>query len=665
MSSVDAANLGAWDEFATLPEAARREARFWQQAFEEISDETHLRKAFQRIASSLRGRRGCSAANIRNKYYAWLKSGRDLSVLVNHNLCPKKTEYSYEFLDFWRGLCERNQRSCKAAYRALNEMWLHGEEIPSFGSRQGHADLPKGLSYANLMRLKPTRFELTVARRGRSAATTHRPLVFTTRKGLHVGSHYLFDDIWHDHFVNILDLRKAGRPLEFHCVDLFSACKIGWGMKVRTLNEETGSMDSLKEWQMRWLLAKVLHCDGYSADGTSLVVEHGTAAIREDMERLLYDLSDGKITVSRSGMDGAAALADAYAGRSKGNFRFKAALESLGNLIHNAMAALPAQVGRNIDHRPEALHGMLKHNDALLEAMRILEPEQIQQLQFPLLEFNRFLGIAAKIYHSINSRTDHELEGWDENLLEEFRMTPQLPWQSMKTVRELPPAQQDIMAELITTTPELRRVRKLSPLEVWQRDRNHLIKLPAWGVCDLLGRDLAQERKVDRGLFEFVDRELSSNPIRYEAVVANRFNQRDRLKEGETYLTFVNPFDMQKLFVCNAKGGFIGTCNLWTLPTRSDTEAVMRQIGAAAKTESELLTDVRRRSLASGMRRMEMAQNNTDVIRGKKDAAHKLILDRAKKEKGTLDDLMPESQPVTQPAGIQNQEGEDDFSALL
>ena len=52
----------------------------------------------------------------------------------------------------------------------------------------------------------------------------------------------------------------------------------------------------------------------------------------------------------------AAAYTGAYAGRGKGNFRFKAALESSGNRIHNDLAdqaLIPGQTGMDVDRRPE------------------------------------------------------------------------------------------------------------------------------------------------------------------------------------------------------------------------------------------------------------------------------------------------------------------------
>ena len=201
-----------------------------------------------------------------------------------------------------------------------------------------------------------------------------------------VGSHYLFDDLWHDLYCNNLDTLQAGRPLEFHALDLFTANKFAWGTKIR-LERQDGTMEGLNEREMRLLLAYMLRCHGYSLRGTALVVEHGTAAIRSDVEAMLYDLTGGLITVERGSIkkSGLATAAHQYAGRTKGNFRIKAALESYGNLIHNETAFLLGQTGMDVAYRPEQTHGLLKENDALLTAISQLHPEQIELLRLPLL----------------------------------------------------------------------------------------------------------------------------------------------------------------------------------------------------------------------------------------------------------------------------------------
>ena len=70
-------------------------------------------------------------------------------------------------------------------------------------------------------------------------------------------------------------------------------------------------------------------------------------------------------------MTGAKAHAGQYPGLSRGNFRHKASLESSNNLTHNVFASLPGQTGKDVEHRPEQLDGMLRHNNALLAARTV------------------------------------------------------------------------------------------------------------------------------------------------------------------------------------------------------------------------------------------------------------------------------------------------------
>ena len=255
-------------------------------------------------------------------------------------------------------------------------------------------------------------------------------LIMSDREGSHGkatrGSRRLWDDIWHDHEVNDLDQRKGGRPLEFHWLDLKAAYKGGWGNRVRT-ETEAGHI-GLKSADFRFLLASTLRNEGYHPLGTTEIVEHGTAAIPDEIEALLFGATDGLIKVGRGGMEGAVAHAGQYAGRAKGNFKFKAALESLGNLIHNEMGYLPAQVGMDRDHCPEEMHGggrlidaetgkpvakygLRKYNDALLMAISQLPEERLQFLQWPLCTLQQFRMLCEEIYGRINGRTWHRARG--------------------------------------------------------------------------------------------------------------------------------------------------------------------------------------------------------------------------------------------------------------
>lgn len=563
-------------DLAELPLRVRQEFSFWRSHLEPILS---LDRGVQRAIDELAQRTHHSEGTVRKKFYAVKKAG--WSALIDRRYVgpdvwnrkgPQNTNLSAADKELVKTYCERYQRSNASAIKALRRDWLKGL-VTTATALDPKTGFPFGWSERNLANYVPTKYELKNARIGRSAAASERQLVYTTRANLWVGSHYLFDDMWHDHFVNHLDQRKSGRPLEFHALDLFSANKFAWGMRVRTERAD-GTMDGLKEADMRFLLAHVLGNFGYSAQGTTLVVEHGTAAIREDLERFLFEETGGLITVARSGMTGAAAAAHQYAGRSKGNFRFKAALESLGNLIHNEMAALPGQTGKDTDHRPEQLDGLLKSNDALLKAIAYLPPERIEMLRWPLLSIQQFQVIASEIYTRINDRTDHDLEGWDMQYV-----------------------------------PDLRSggMRRKSPAEVFRPGARQLTRLRPQAVASILLQDMGEERSVRRGMIETRDGEISGDALRYDARLLN---------DGERYQTILNPYAPDALWAFDAKGRFVAACPRITSVDRGDIAAVQEACGRAAKAEAEALQPFRARHLKEAREKASNARHNASVVSG-------------------------------------------------
>lgn len=562
----------ATSDFAQLPEVERDLIRRWHDMLARVR--RPIGEALTEVARNM----GVSLATARRNYDRWLRSNRDPLSLVNRSRVREPREnLPAEFIAEWRRRSVGNQRKFRPAYQDLVRDFFAGKPIPGVPDDAPRDRLPDGWSYTNLMRFKPTSFEVTAFRIGRTAAADHRPMVYTTRANLWVGSHYLFDDIWHDLMVNVLDTQKTGRPLEFHALDLASACKVGWGFRVRTESDLTGRMEGLREENMRWIVAQVLSQHGYDAQrGTVLVVEHGTAAIRPDLESLILQLTNGKVTVSRSGMTGDPAFVGQYAGRGKGNFRFKAALESLGNLIHNRTAALPAQTGMDVAHRPESLHGELRHNDALLAAFAALaehRPELAEQLRFPLLSHVAFGELLVDIYGEINRRTEHRLEGWSRHVV---------------------PSEDGMV------------LRRKSPWEVWSAGRAALTRLPESAVATMLWTEaLAEERKVSRRMLEVWAKDLSPDVQRYDARA---------LPEGQTFACIVNPFAPDVLWAYGARGEFVAACPLMDRADRADQRALEHAFGRAAKSERELLDPVADLGREIVRRRIEDARHNAGVL---------------------------------------------------
>jgi hypothetical protein len=464
--------------------------------------------------------------------------------------------------------CESFQRNNDAAIRDMRRKWQLGivrTETP-LDPATGY---PRGWSTRNLARYAPDKLELAAARQGRSATDAHRSLVYSTRRHLYVGQYYLFDDIWHDHYCNLLDTRQTGRPLEFHGLDLASAYKMCWGMRLR--REVDGIMESLKVEDFRFLLAGFLLTHGYHPNGTTLVVEHATTQIDDRTEKILALASGGAIKIERGGMQGAAAHAGQYAGRAKGNFRIKAALESLGNLIHNEFAYLPGQTGKDRQHAPEQLHGLLKHNDALLWALTQLPPERAQWLQWDLCTLQQFQLIAQEVYARINARTKHKLEGWDDRYV-----------------------------------PDKQRggLRRMSPYEVWTPGSRALKPVTLEVAAMIVGTTGGKERTVRNDEIEITDASISGDPLRYAA---------SHLPARSKYLCVLNPFDPKRLTLFNAKGGYVTTLARIDVPCRSNVEAMQASTGRAEKALTERLAPMRRRAMKQARAKRDRALHNGKV----------------------------------------------------
>ena len=606
-------------EFAKLPSGVREEVADKLAAFEYIVQSKSVRAGARAVEAMHPGRPGWSAKRLQTQFRLYRDTHDWRCVLhktrAGSAYCGKDAgeRLPREFLEHWKALCERNQRKCKPAYRRLLrdwQAWAAGDSswaIPGYDSppeRAPSSAHPPGWSYGNLMRYAPSKFELRAARVGRTAAAELRPKVFTTREGLAVGQYYLFDDMWHDFKVNMVGQRSAQRLLQLHALDLFSGCLFAYGLKPIVENVTTGTMERLKETEMVFLVANVLAGTGYRDDdkGTTLIVEHGTAAIREETEQSLFDLTGGKVRVERSGLQGKAAFAGMYDGQRKGNYRFKAALESLHNLVHNETAdtlLIPGQTGSNARlNCPEDLAGRDKHNNRLLKAMATLPPEQAAKLRLPFLEYREAFAVVSEILEQINRRQDHDLEGWIEAGLisKEIRFDPEMPWIPLERLAHLSSEQQAIAMEAAET-----RVIKHSPRQVFNAGKTTLRRLPPEAIAMVLGPKCGREVRVDRGLIEFQDQWVGPGRLRFDA---------PQFRDGEKYRAVLNPMDTAKLYLFDAQGRFAGSCPRWDSPTRDDAEALHRAMGRARKREAELLAPLAQRGAALTRQRIKEAREN-------------------------------------------------------
>jgi hypothetical protein len=626
-------------EFLLLPADVRQEIESWQ------AELANVTRPIQRALSNVAARMGVSLQTARRKYDAWRKAGRSWRALINRAKVPEDRGLDPDFIEYWKKLCEQNTRKFRPAYREFVRQYKSGAPIPGLPPGISRKSLPPGFSYDNLLRHKPTPFETAATRIGRGAAADFRPKVLTTRVGLSVGQRYIFDDLWHDFKVVTIGSRKPGRLLQLHAHDLFSACQFARGLKARLEDPETGSAVGLKEDEMLFLLAHVFSEFGFHPDGTVCMVEHGTAAIRDDLEKVLFDLTAGKVTVARSGIDGDSSFAGQYSGRGKGNFRFKAALESLGNLIHNETANLlqfPGQTGSNSRiNCPEELHGRERHADQLALAMVALPPHVVSQLKLDFVECTLGKWLVDEVMERINRRTAHELEGWLEAGLTtiDFEI-PGVGLLPPEKVLALPPEKQAAVKAVANPLP-----RKLSPRDVFDQGRSHLVRFRPEQSAALLATRQGHEVTVnDEHLIVFEDQSISPEPLRY---LAHHF------APGDKFRAVVNPWATSALHLFDARGRWIGQVKAWQRVQHDDIAALHAQMGRAAKIEKELLSPVAARGAELTRTRLENTRANIDALSHDKKHARQI-----RKHEGDMSELVEPSMSSPSPGGEGRGEGE-------
>lgn len=645
-----------------LDEPERDVLKAWQVVFKIIGDAPTVTLGFADAAARFAGRDGFSKENIARKYYAF-KKRRTWRVLINRSKLarPDRNELAAAFVVIWKLACEQNQRSCRQAYNELmanvHATWARGDAVPGLGTwrdqwakkhpglvppqRCPPSFIPPGCKYSNLMRYAPTKYELKSMRIGRAAAADLRPLVFTTRVGMKVGQYRLFDDMEHNVKVNVFGKNmSAQRPLELAGLDLFSAVRECWGIRPTIIGDD-GHKQKLKQKEMLWLLADLLINKGYRADGTILGAEHGTAAIPEWLEALLYDWTDGAIRVARSGIQGDPVVAGTFYGRSKGNFRFKSPLESQHMLAQNMQAALPGQMGKDRNHQPEELHGRDAYNTQLMLAAGEIEPELAAMIQWPLYEMSQYIPLAAAIYDRMDWRRDHHLEGWIQAGLIEHLFVPLEGYEPipMDEIMALPEDKRAPFLNLIDADPtRYSTSQRMAPRQVYLRGVHELVRLSHWKLPLIFGRANAIDTITipDDRTVEIEHEDLGPETLRYTALMYRVDGGEQMLEPGSKFLAFVNPFDVSRMYLCTADMKVLGCLKQWVTVARMEPfaiqpangrpfaerepirqDAIQRQQGAAAHFEKLLRAPLENRHAGTAAGIQAMKAHNDLVLNGK------------------------------------------------
>ena len=575
----------------------------------------------ERIAEAAR-RMGVPTKTARNKFDALRREGwRGLLDKRQRAAAAKMADVDCAdraaFAAWIKGLAENYGGNVKQARRAAIALWKAARtskaSIPGYSSwpLPGLTGFPQGWSYGNLSKIaKLTDYERTLSGIGRAAARRHAPMVVRTRVGLHVGEVKMTDDVWHN--VDLLPPKMTSREfvryMELCIIDVFSAHKEAWGGKLRVRDEATGKRVNLRGNDMRFLIAHDFCNVGYWPERCLLFGEHGTALVDDRVRKILSDYSGKKVQVIDGGIQDAPALLGAYAGRQGGNPRVKAAIESSHRLIQFAAKWLPGQTGgdsRNTlpeDHhgRERAFKEMCKAYD---RAAATMSAERLQwvanELAAPVMSGAAYEQIVGELYEIIAGYTDHDLEGWEEAGLLVSGFRPSLSSADFfhyGAIAQLPPEEAAAVQALLRANPQLNVRRRMSRWEAFDRERRQLRRLPIQAAVEIVGPDLAVERKVVDHAIAFNDDEVRRGHFfSFPAIAISPEGHEILLRDGETYQTILNPFDPSRLAVLDAKFSLVGICSEQIVVSHADMEAAHRAMGQAARLEASAMLPYRMR----------------------------------------------------------------------
>ena len=662
-----------------LSDENRRRVRVLTEAMRIIDERTDMPKmeryaaacaaAAENLPQLTRKRAGIAVPTMMRLYAAYKKTGWR-ALAASYARKSDLVKLPPAFVAFWQELCCEFQqdRSCAQAYRALIDRltrWRCGSEdmrIPGFAfpppDAEGAAH-PAGWSLRNLQRKAPPKMLSRLIKHGRGdAKASFGPLVRRTRDGLEPGELIVFDDVWQDVDVMFPGSARLVRPLGLVALDVASGRQIAWGMRPR-LRGADGKTAGLKAFDMEMLLTDVLCRVGTHRDGCVLAMEHGTANVSEKTEKFLFD--SFKIRVERGGVDRAASFFGGFAGAFRGNSRFKAALESHHNLCHNALAFLPASTGKDRTP-PENTQGMELAYAALVRRAEKegMPRELIDKLGVGAVNWDTFCEIYAAVVARVNSRTEHDLEGWQRRLTTEVRLAEDAPWMRADD-KLLVPA----VLEALKADPRLHRVRRMSPDEVWRGGARALrrLKFAAFGEIFTQPDRADKSRTLDARTLrrvsdrhEFVIRPSADDPREhiFSSEIELADGGRRILEAGEAFKVLLNPFAPDELCVYDAGDGrYLGSSfRKRTRAPYNDREALLPELGAAAKEFNALahpvnfLAAARRREIedAAAKNRIiiakwlddkKRAQGSDEAARERALAAETPLLDAALRGAGT------------------------------
>ena len=615
------------EEFCSLPYEVQQRVTDLLEVMGTASRTDKHRRYLLDVAKQNQHRRGWNHRTLEVLFWKMRDTG-DWHVLIDKAKAPDQAVVSKwvtpAVIQCWRETCDRHPRSYKTAwiefiarYRAGEMMgnvdwkayWPESERAWEQPPKTPPPDMPipPGWKYGSIIRHKPLKIEATLSRHGPHEARKFAERVHTTRANLPVGARFEFDEMWHNHPVIVWGFEKAVRPLEIRYVDVASDW-FYFGVKPR-LEDLEGKRVNLRLREMLVMLAHLLCVSGFHKDGCVLVVEHGATGIHPNLEKLLRGISGGRIRVSRSSVDRSVPRGK-WGYERAGNPDLKTHIEGQHNLLQNRLDALPGYMGGNsrLD-KPEDFDALVNDVNKMLKACNG-NPALAEKMRFPIPDWDTFKGIVDTVYNEVLDSRDHNLEGWQNRMVRQWRAHSADTWKNEAEYHAMPENEKRNL-ELALRDSANHRVEKMSRREAWEAGQADLVRLPGFAAA-MICAPLAVERKCPPAEIVFV---LEGAKEFYRvATCAKPSGKTVELRENKTYKWLINPLNPGEVFVYSEKGAFLGTCAQAAAIDRNDDEAVKARIVETRKSYHTAISDYNTRNTPRALKIAADMEHNTRVL---------------------------------------------------
>ena len=593
---------------------------------------------------------GIAPQTMRTIYYAWRRHGDD--ALVDRRKLGKAGGANL-WVGVYQRYCENDKNTSSNAWKVMMRDFRLGTVDGSMGT---YADVwrgvgtwqdvwsreyplkpvpdaypsgwvPDGASYGNLQKVakrNPDRlFQIAASRQGRKAAHKFLLDVLKTRVGVPVGAIRQWDDVWHNFDVRLPGQAQVAQPLEFAGYDVASAYKCDSVMKPRFVRAD-GKRDNLKEQTFRFAFGASMCVTGFAPGGITNIVEHGTAAIRDNVRRqiALIPHYGGLIRFEQSGILSEQVHAGLFIGGGAGNFRMKPLIESSHGKLADATASMVGNRGRDAEHLHESQAALVKYEKTLMQAAAKLPPDVAAMIEYGLATFDEYQAAYRIIEREFMRSWQHRLEGWDANQVQEYSLaeTPgENDWHNVRGLLDMEPDRARAIAEFLAAHRDHVRQRWLSREEVWTAGRKDFIRVPLMEMPAFLDeRDMIELKVRDNGTIDFRNWYFYGRDMMVYRVsdIRKPDGYTTRIAPGARVTVKFNPFTPEQVWIINRdNGGTVGMAPLHSRAPMMDRAAIEAAMGLQSHDLAQKIMPVRGRHQAEAVDRAgRMARNQAALL---------------------------------------------------